>query len=91
MGESFRRKARFVAGGHTTEVHSTLTFALVVLRDSVRIALTISALNGLKVMACDIQNAYFTEDCREMIWTRAGPKFGSEAGTIFIVRKALMA
>ena len=89
MGENFRRKARFVAGGHTTEVPSTLTYASVVSRDSVRIALTIAALNDLKVMACDIQNAYLTADCREKIWTRAGPEFGSEAGTIFIVRKAL--
>jgi hypothetical protein len=89
MGENFRRKARFVAGGHTTEVPSTLTYASVVSRDSVRIALTIAALNGLQVMACDIQNAYLTADCREKIWTRAGPEFGSEAGIIFIVRKAL--
>jgi hypothetical protein len=40
-------------------------------------------------MACDIQNAYLTADCREKIWTRAGPEVGSEAGMIFIVRKAL--
>ena len=91
MGENFRRKARFVAGGHTTEVpDSVITYSSVVSRDSVRIALTIAALNGLKVMACDIQNAYLTADCREKIWTVAGPEFGSEAGnTIFIVRKAL--
>jgi hypothetical protein len=89
MGENFRRKARFVAGGHTTDVPSTLTYASVVSRDSVRIALTIAALNDLKIMACDIQNAYLTADCREKIWTRAGPEFGSEAGTIFIVKKAL--
>ena len=89
MGENFRRKARFVAGGHTTEVPSALTYASVVSRDSVQIALTIAALNGLDVMACDIQNAYLTADCRERIWTRAGPEFGSEAGMIFIVRKAL--
>ena len=89
MGENFRRKARFVAGGHTTEVPSSLTYASVVSRDSVRIALTIAALNDLRVMACDIQNVYLTVDCRENIWTRAGPEFGSEAGTIFIVKKAL--
>ena len=89
MGENYRRKARFVAGGHTTEVPSALTYASVVSRDSVRIALTIAALNGLDVMACDIQNAYLTADCREKIWTRAGPEFGSEAGMIFIVKKAL--
>jgi hypothetical protein len=86
MGENFRRKARFVAGGHTTEVpDSIITYSSVVSRDSVRIALTIAGLNGLKVMACDIQNAYLTADCREKIWTVAGHEFGSEAGTIFIV------
>jgi hypothetical protein len=69
MGENFRRKARFVAGGHTTDVPATLTYASVVSRDSVRIALTIAALNDLQVMACDIQNAYLTADCREKIWT----------------------
>lgn len=89
MGENFRRKARFVAGGHTTDAPSTLTYASVVSRDSVRIALTIAALNDLKIMACDIQNAYLTADCREKIWTRAGPEFGSEVGTIFIIKKAL--
>ncbi|KAI2511667.1 Reverse transcriptase (RNA-dependent DNA polymerase) [Fragilaria crotonensis] len=90
MGENFRRKARFVAGGHTTEVpESLITYSSVVSRDSVQIALTIAGLNGLKVMACDIQNAYLTADCREKIWTIAGPEFGSEAGTTFLVRKAL--
>ena len=90
MGENFRRKARFVAGGHTTEVpESLITYSSVVSRDSVRIPLTIAGLNGLKVMACDIQNAYLTADCREKIWTVAGPEFGSEAETIFLVRKAL--
>ena len=78
-----------VAGGHTTDVPSTLTYASVVSRDSVRIALTIAALNNLQVLACDIQNAYLTADCRELIWTRAGPEFGSEAGSVFLIKKAL--
>ena len=89
IGENFRRKARLVAGGHTTDAPATLTYSSVVSRDSVRIALTIAALNGLEVMACDIQNAYLTADCREKIWTRAGPEFGSESGTIMLIRKAL--
>lgn len=84
MGENFRRKARFVSGGHTTKVpDSIITYSSVVSRDSVTIALTNAGLNGLQVMACDIQNAYLTADCREKIWTVAGPEFGSEAGTIF--------
>ena len=89
IGENFRRKARLVAGGHTTDAPATLTYSSVVSRDSVRIALTIAALNGLEVMACDIQNAYLTADCREKIWTRAGHEFGSESGTIMLIRKAL--
>ena len=43
--EDFRRKARFVAGGHTTDPPSTFTYASVVSRESVRIALTVAALH----------------------------------------------
>ena len=89
MGENFRRKARFVAGGHLTETPASLTYSSVVSRDSVRIALLIAALNDLNISACDIQNAYLTADCREKIWFRAGPELGSEEGTIMIIKKAL--
>ena len=89
MGENFRRKARMVAGGHTTTTPSSITYSSVVSRDSVRIALTISALNGLKVLGCDIQNAYLTAKCREKIWIIAGPEFGSEKGKIMLVVRAL--
>ena len=89
MGENFRRKARFVAGGHTTETPTSLTYSSVVSRDSVRIVLLAAAFNGLQVMACDIQNAYLTANCREKIWTYAGPEFGSARGQPMIIRKAL--
>ena len=89
MGENFRRKARMVAGGHQTTTPNTLTYASVVSRDSVRIALTLAALNGLDVFACDIQNAYITAPCREKIFTVAGPEFGSDCGQIFIITRAL--
>ena len=89
MGENFRRKARMVADGHRTETPAALTYSSVVSRDSVRIALTIAALNDLSVLACDIQNAYLTAKCREKVWTRAGPEFGSDAGKIMLVVRAL--
>ena len=88
IGENFCRKACLVAGGHTTDAPATLTYSSVVSHDSVRIALTIAALNELEVMAYDIQNAYLTANCHKKIWTRAGPKFGSESGTIMLIRKA---
>ena len=89
MGENFRRKAQFAAGGHTTETPLTLTCSSVVSRDSVRIILLVAALNGLNIMACDIQNAYLMADCREKIWTIARPEFRSEKGTPMVICKAL--
>ncbi len=48
--EDFQRKARLVAGGRMTEVFSgTMTYVDVVSRESVRIALTLAALNNLEV------------------------------------------
>jgi hypothetical protein len=89
LGENFRRKARLVAGGHQTVTPPTLTYSSVVSRDSVRIALTVAALNELDVLVCDIEGAYLTAKCRERIYTKAGPEFGSEAGSIMIVKMAL--
>ena len=89
LGENFRRKARLVGGGHTTQTPTSITYSSVVSRDSVRIALTVAALNGLDLLACDIQNAYLTAKCREKIWTKAGPEFGSEEGSIMLVKMAL--
>jgi len=89
LGENFRRKARLVAGGHTTTTPTSLTYSSVVSRESVWLALTIAALNGLDILACGIQNAYLTAKCRERIYTIAGPEFGNEEGTLFIVKQAL--
>jgi hypothetical protein len=89
MGENFRRKARLVANGNETEAPPTLTYSSVVSRDSVRIAFLVAAMNDLNILSCDIQNAYLTANCRERIYTIAGPEFGSDAGSIMIVKKAL--
>ena len=89
MGENFRRKARMVAGGHMTTTPASLTYSSVVSRDSVRIAFLIAALNDLKVMACDIQNAYLTAKCREKVWCRAGPEFGADEGKNMLITRAL--
>jgi hypothetical protein len=51
----------------------------------VQIALLIAALNNLKLLACDIQNAYLTADCCKQIYITAGPEFGSKAGSVMVV------
>ena len=88
--EDFRRKARYVAGGHATVAPPTLTYASVVSRESVRIALTLAALNDLEVKKSDIQNAYLTAPCSEKIWTTLGSEFGPDlAGKKALVIRTL--
>jgi hypothetical protein len=58
--KDFRRKAHMVAGGHMTGAPTTMTYASVVSRETVCIALTIAALNDLEVKAADILNAYIS-------------------------------
>ena len=76
LGENFRRKAQLVERGHMTTAPSSIIFLSVLSRDSIRIALTITALNELDILACNIQNAYLTELFREKIWKFAVPEFG---------------
>ena len=85
LGENFRRKARYVAGGHTTEAPAALTYSSVVSCDSVRICLLLAALLEIEVLSGDIQNAYLTAPNKEKIWMRAGPEWGSDEGTPFIL------
>jgi hypothetical protein len=58
--ENFRCKARLVAGGHMTKAPETITYASVVSRETIRIALLMAALNGLNVKVGDVLNAYIT-------------------------------
>ena len=88
--EDFRRKARLVAGGHMTgDVPPTLTYASVVSRDTVRIALTMAALNDLSVKTVDIQNAYIKAPCTEKVYTTLGEEFGEDAGKQAVIVRAL--
>jgi hypothetical protein len=86
----FTRKARYVAGGNMTEPPAETTYSSVVSRESVRIAFLVAALNNLQICAADVTNAFIDADCREKIWTVAGPEFGAtEQGCVMIIKKAL--
>ena len=89
LGEGFRRKARYCADGHKTKPPASVTYSTVVSRDSVRIALTIAALNELDVQGADVQNAFLNAENAEKVWLRAGPEFGDLQDKCFIVRRAL--
>lgn len=87
--EDFRRKARLVAGGHKTEAPATTTYASVVSRETVRLALTIAALNDLEVKVGDVLNAYITAPITEKVWTVLGPEFGPDQGRSAVIVRAL--
>ena len=61
-----------------TDPPSSITYASVISRESVRVALLVAALNDLNVMSADIKNAYLSSLCDEKVWTVLGPEFGSE-------------
>jgi hypothetical protein len=87
--EDFKRNARLVAGGHKTEAPATITYASVVSRETVRIALMLAALNDLQVKAGDVLNAYITTPVKEKVWTILGPEFGNDSGKSAIIVRAL--
>lgn len=84
------RKARLVAGGHETEPTKDATYSSVVSRESVRLAFTVAALNGLDILAADIQNAYLNAMTKEKVYTTAGLEFGVEnVGKKVLIVRAL--
>jgi hypothetical protein len=87
--EDFTRKARLVAGGHKTDAPPTITYASVVSRETVRIALLMAALNNLEVKVGDVLNAYITAPITEKVWTVLGPEFGNDVGKSAIIVRAL--
>ena len=86
----FTRKARFVLDGHKTEQPDISTYAGVVSRESIRIALTYAALNKLQVYAADIQNAYLQAPSSQKHYQICGEEFGREnIGKRALIRRAL--
>ena len=70
--EYFRCKARLVSGGHVTEPLTPRTYASVVMRETVMIAMTLADLNDLPVKVAYIQNAYTTSSVTEKMCTVLG-------------------
>ena len=83
------RKARYVGGGHMTNVPAAQSYSSVVSRDSVRIMFLIAALNDLDIKMCDIGNAYLNAETRERVYFIAGPEWGSRSGLPVTIVRAL--
>jgi hypothetical protein len=87
--EDFQQKARLVAGGHLTQAPATITYASVVSRETVCLALTFASLNDLEVKVGDVLNAYITTPVNEKVWTILGPEFGHDSGKSAVIVHAL--
>ncbi len=78
-----------VAGGHQTKAPGTITYASMVSRETVRLALIIVSLNNLEVKVGDVLNTYIIVPIKEKVWTVLGPEFGHDAGKSAIITRAL--
>jgi Reverse transcriptase (RNA-dependent DNA polymerase) len=85
------QKAWLVANSHETEVPTESTNSTIVTQDSVRLAFLLAALNGLEVLAGEVQNAYINADLKENLYIiEAGPKFGPGfIGQLCMITRAL--
>ncbi len=72
-----------------TKAPVTITYASVVSRETVRIALLIAALNDLNVKVGDVLNAYITAPITKKVWAVLGLEFGIDAGKSAIIVHAL--
>ncbi len=63
----FGCKAWLVAGRHLTDAPATMTYASIVSRETIYIALMIAALNSLEVKTGDVMNAYINAPVMEKV------------------------
>ncbi len=68
-----------------TKAPGTITYASVVSRENIRIALLVAALNDLNVEVGDVLNTYITAPITKKVWTVLGPEFGIDAGKSAII------
>ena len=81
----FTHKACFVAGGHTTEMPTSMMYSSVVLRDSVQLAFLIATLNDIDIMSVDLENAFIQALCHEKIWFEGGLECGKDHGKVCVI------
>ena len=74
----FARKVRWIKDGHRTLYPEWSTYAGVVSREKVRIALTYAALNGIQVMSGNIRNAYLQAPTSKKHYIVCGSYFDIE-------------
>ena len=89
LDAGFTQKARIVADGLKQNAPISITYSSVVSHDSVRIMITLAALNGLDIQTADAKNAYLNTNPKECVYFHAGTEFGKNEGKLFIVVRVI--
>jgi len=87
--EDLRHKSRLVIGGHVIDSSKHSTYSSTVQDILIRLLQLVALHNKLNIMTGDISNAFCTAPVAEKIYTRAGPEFGTQAGCILVLKRAL--
>ena len=83
-----RYKARYVAGGHLTDVPVDSVYSGVVSLRGLRIVAFLSELNDLELWATDVGNAYLEAYTAEKCYIVTGKEFGEDLeGHMMIINK----
>ena len=85
----FTKKARWVKAGHLTASTGGSSYAGVVSRELVQIALLYAAMNDLDVTYGDIKSAYLLAPTSEKHYIHLGSEFGEDAGKCALIVRAL--
>ena len=72
-----------------TQVPTYMSYPSIVSRETVRIGLLMAALNGLELLAGDIQNEFLKAPTKEKIFFCAGYKLKADKGRVFFVVRSL--
>ena len=83
--DGFVCKAWLVTGGHMTDAPAVMTYASVVSQETIRITLTVMALNDLEVKTSDIQNAYLTALAKKRYGLPSGLSLGLTKGSMHLL------
>ena len=67
---------------------ATITYASVMFRETVRIALMIMALHELEIKSGNILNEYLQAPVTELVGTTLGPEFGKDARMNAVIVRA---
>jgi hypothetical protein len=82
-------KARYVTGGHLTNIPNASVYSGVVSLRGLRMVAFLSELNGLDLWATNIGNTYLEAKTSELLFIVAGPEFGDLEGHMLVIYKAL--